>query len=323
MAEFLTIGEPLVVLASQDVDVSLEQAQHFTKYAAGAELNVAIGLARLDHQALYLSKVGDDPFGNFIIDEADKAGLDISLLTKIRSAATGFYIKQKVSHGDPQVAYFRKNSAASQLTASDIDSVSTDSVKIAHLSGIFPALSETALETFEALNAKLKSDQVLTIFDTNLRPALWQNEEQMVQTTNRLAKESQIILPGINEGEILTGSRDPEQIADFYLNQSELTHTVIVKLGAEGAFVKTKSGEAFRVSGFKVEKVVDTVGAGDGFAVGLESALLENLPLKAAVRRACAIGALAVQSAGDSEGYPTRGQLEKFYEEEKCKEQTY
>ena len=323
MAEFLTIGEPLVVLASQDVDVSLEQAQHFTKYVAGAELNVAIGLARLGHQALYLSKVGDDPFGNFIIDEADKAGLDISLLTKTRLAATGFYIKQKVSHGDPQVAYFRKNSAASQLTASDIDSVSTDSVKIAHLSGIFPALSETALETFKNFNQKLNDAKVLTIFDPNLRPSLWKSPEEMIQTTNELAKQSQIILPGINEGEILTGSRDPEQIADFYLNQSELTHTVIVKLGAEGAFVKTKSGEAFKVSGFKVEKVLDTVGAGDGFAVGLESALLEELPLKAAVRRACAIGALAVQYAGDSEGYPTHEQLEKFYEEEKCKEQTY
>ncbi|AYG00684.1 sugar kinase [Lactococcus allomyrinae] len=314
MTEFLTIGEPLVVLVAQEIDLPLEQVQHFTKYVAGAELNVAIGLARLGHQALYLSEVGDDPFGNFIIDEADKAGIDTSLLTKTLSAATGFYIKQNVSHGDPQVAYFRKNSAASQLTAFDIDSVSTDRIKIAHLSGIFPALSKTALETFKTLNTKLNADHVLTVFDTNLRPALWQDEEQMIQTINCLAKESQIILPGINEGEILTGSRSPEQIADFYLSQSELTHTVIVKLGAEGAFVKTKSSEPFMVRGFKVKKIVDTVGAGDGFAVGLESALLEGKSLHEAVVRACAVGALAVQNQGDNDGYPTPDQLREFYQ---------
>ncbi|MEG0908405.1 MAG: PfkB family carbohydrate kinase, partial [Lactococcus sp.] len=75
------------------------------------------------------------------------------------------------------------------------------------------------------------------------------------------------------------------------LGQSKRTESVVVKLGAEGAFVKTKTGAAYTVSGFKVDKVVDTVGAGDGFAVGLESALLEGKTLEVAVHRACAIGA--------------------------------
>ncbi|MGO2256131.1 MAG: PfkB family carbohydrate kinase, partial [Lactococcus cremoris] len=144
---------------------------------------------------------------------------------------------------------------------------------------------------------------------------LWDNQEKMIRTINDLAKRSQIILPGINEGEILTGSSEPEKIADFYLKQSPLTKTVVVKLGAEGAFAKLKSGESFTLSGFKVTKVIDTVGAGDGFAVGLESALLGGKTLKEAVKRACAVGALAVQSSGDSEGYPTKEELEAFYKE--------
>ena len=68
MAEFLTIGEPLVVLASQDMELSLDKASHFEKFLAGAELNVAVGISRLEHEAAYLSKVGDDPFGDFIIE---------------------------------------------------------------------------------------------------------------------------------------------------------------------------------------------------------------------------------------------------------------
>ena len=60
---------------------------------------------------------------------------------------------------------------------------------------------------------------------------------------------------------------------------------------------------------FEVEKVIDTVGAGDGFAVGLISGLIEKLTLKEAVLRGNAIGSLAVQSPGDNDGYPDRQTL--------------
>lgn len=313
MAEFLTIGEPLVVLAGQEVDRSLEETNCFEKFLAGAELNVAVGMSRLGHKAAYISKVGDDSFGHFIIEAAKKAGIDTSNLTADREHLTGFYLKQKVNQGDPVVDYFRKNSAAANLTPEEIVDLNLSQVKIAHLSGIFPALSETSLETFQLINQKLNAANILTVFDPNLRPSLWDSLGKMIEVTNELAKGSQIVLPGINEGKILMGSEEPEAISDFYLNQSDLTHTVIVKLGAKGALVKTKAGETYTVSGFKVKKVIDTVGAGDGFAVGLESALLEGKTIQEAVKRACAIGALAVQSQGDSDGYPTQAELASFY----------
>ena len=313
MPKFITIGEPLVVMASQDVDVSLDEAVHFKKYLAGAEFNVALGIKRLGHSAGYVSKVGADTFGRFITEAAQEAGLDTQNLIYDENFLTGVYLKQCVSTGDPVTSYFRKNSAASNLKMDEIDLSPLADVQIAHLSGIFPALSPRTLQTFRAFNEKLQENEVFTVFDPNLRPALWKSQKEMVDTLNDLAKSSQIVLPGINEGQILMGSSEPEEIADFYLGQSKRTESVVVKLGAEGAFVKTKTGAAYTVSGFKVDKVVDTVGAGDGFAVGLESALLEGKTLEVAVHRACAIGALAVQSAGDSEGYPTRQELMDFY----------
>ena len=138
----------------------------------------------------------------------------------------------------------------------------------------------------------------------------------MVETINDLASHAEIVLPGINEGEILMGSRDPEAIADFYLNNGEATKTVIVKLGTEGAYVKQKDGTSFTVPGFKVAEVVDTVGAGDGFAVGLITGLIEGKSLKQAVIRANAIGAMAVQSPGDNDGYPTPQELEEFLQQQ-------
>ncbi|MMZ68771.1 2-dehydro-3-deoxygluconokinase [compost metagenome] len=83
-------------------------------------------------------------------------------------------------------------------------------------------------------------------------------------------------------------------------------------MGAEGAYYRTAETSGF-VKGFKVDKVADTVGAGDGFATGVISALLEDLALEDAVRRGNAIGALAVMSPGDMDGLPTREGLEAFY----------
>ncbi len=86
---------------------------------------------------------------------------------------------------------------------------------------------------------------------------------------------------------------------------------IVIKMGPEGAFYKNADGAGF-APGFKVEEVVDTVGAGDGFAAGVISALLEGRDVRSAVTRGNALGALAVMSPGDMDGLPTREQLEAF-----------
>lgn len=316
MAEFLTIGEPMAVFASTDEDQSLADATNFKKFVAGAELNVAIGVQRLEHQSQYISAVGNDPLGEFIINAIQENGIDSSLIDLDSNFWTGFYLKQRVTKGDPSTFYFRKNSAAANFNQSILDKIDFNNLRIAHLSGIFAAISQTSLEALKHLNQLLLKNEIRITFDPNLRPALWDTQEEMVKITNEFAKNANIVLPGINEGEILMGSRDPEKIADFYLNQSQITDTVIVKLGPAGAFIKYRNGNTSLVSGYKIDKVIDTVGAGDGFAVGLISGLLEDLSIEEAVKRGCAVGALAVMSPGDNDGYPTPAELDNFYNQQ-------
>ena len=128
----------------------------------------------------------------------------------------------------------------------------------------------------------------------------------MRETINRLAFLADWVLPGIEEGKLLTGKDTPAEIAKFYLNAG--VSLVVIKLGAEGAYYATAQ-EAAYVQGFAVDQVVDTVGAGDGFAVGVISGMLEGLSVQNAVRRGAWIGARAVQVLGDTEGLPTRAQL--------------
>ena len=114
-------------------------------------------------------------------------------------------------------------------------------------------------------------------------------------------------MPGLAEGRVLTGRQDAADIAAYYLERGAVH--VVVKLGPEGAYAASADGRADTVAGCPVREVVDTVGAGDGFAVGVISALLDGLPLHEAAARGNRIGARVVQFRGDCEGLPTRAQL--------------
>ncbi|MCD2257474.1 sugar kinase [Agrilactobacillus fermenti] len=312
MSEFLTIGEPISLFASEDTDKSLKDAVNWHKFLAGAEVNVAVGVSRLGHSAQYITRLGEDPFGDFIRDQLNENNIGTDYIDSTPDYWTAFQLKDKVSKGDPSIFYFRKGSAAAHFDKNMLDKIDFSDVKFAHLSGIFPAISDQALDAFNHFVALLQAHHIRTTFDPNLRPQLWSSQEKMIQTINGLAAQAEIILPGINEGEILMGSRDPEKIADFYLQNGELTQTVVVKLGPEGAFVKNKAGDSYTVNGFKVDEVVDTVGAGDGFALGVVTALMEGKSMKDAVIRGNAVGAFAVQAPGDNDGYPTPEQLQAF-----------
>lgn len=305
--DVVTFGEAMAMFIA-DRPGELHLIEQFTKALAGAETNVSTGLARLGFNMRWISKVGDDSFGKFIIEALRKENIDVEGVITDKRYPTGFQLKSKVENGDPQVQYFRKGSAASTICPADVDPASFTSAKHLHLTGIPAAISASARElAYEAVKIMREANRTIS-FDVNLRPKLWSSQAEMVEVVNSMACQADWVLPGAGEGKILTGYSEPRDIAAYYLEQG--AKLVTVKLGPEGAYYRTLTEEGV-VEGFRVQ-VVDTVGAGDGFAVGLISGLLDGLPVKEAVRRGNAIGALAVTAAGDAEGLPTRSQLESF-----------
>ncbi|MDC0725115.1 sugar kinase [Phytobacter diazotrophicus] len=302
--DVITIGEAMAMFVATETG-DLADAEHFVKRVAGAELNVATGLARLGMNVCWISRVGDDSFGRFVLNSLKKENIDTSGVTVDGRFATGYQLKSKAENGtDPIVEYFRKGSAASHLSTDDFHAVAFNEARHLHLSGVAAALSSTSYELLEYAAAAMKAQGKTISFDPNLRPVLWKSEAEMVEKLNRLAFQADWVLPGLKEGVILTGQQSPEGIADFYLQRG--VKAVVIKTGPDGAWYKTASGEQDAVAPVKVDNVVDTVGAGDGFAVGVISALLEGKTLQQAVRRGNKIGSLAIQVLGDSEGLPTR-----------------
>jgi len=310
--DVVTLGEAMAMFVADECG-DLASASHFSKRIAGAELNVAIGLARLGLNVGWVSRIGDDAFGRFTCQQLDHEGVDRRLVTTDARYPTGFQLKSKVDDGsDPLVEYFRKGSAASHLSVADftLNPGYFTSARHLHLSGVAAALSDSSLALLQQVAREMKASGQTISFDPNLRPVLWSSEQEMVKQLNGLAQFADWVLPGIKEGQILTGHTQPEAIADFYLAMG--VKAVVIKTGSDGAWYKTADGESGQIAAIRTDNVVDTVGAGDGFAVGVISALLEGKSLPAAIRRGNKIGSLAIQAIGDSEGLPTRAALGDF-----------
>lgn len=309
MKTVLNIGEAMGLFVADEVG-ELEDISKFTKFSAGAEMNVAIGLSRLGYNSRYSTILGDDPIGNYISNFLKKENVDTEYVYRTNEYLTGFMFKAKTEDGDPKVSYFRKNSACSNYSLEQSKKLNIEELDLLHTTGIFMAISKNAMEVMFDLKARAKKSNKTITFDPNLRPSLWKTKEEMIEKTNEFAKDCDYILPGIEEGKILTGSDEPEKIADFYINLG--VKNVIVKTGAKGAYYKTYDGKSGFVSGFKVLKVVDTVGAGDGFATGIISGILDNCDLEETIKRGCGIGAIQVTNKSDNEGLPTREELFEF-----------
>lgn len=305
--DVVTIGEAMAMFIAQQTG-DLAAAEGFVKRIAGAELNVAIGLARLGLNVGWVSRVGNDSFGRFTLQQLEKEGVDHRCVTTDAQYRTGFQLKSRVDDGsDPEVEYFRKGSAASHLSPADFNDDYFGNARHLHLSGVAAAISDSSLQLAKHAAKEMRARGKTISFDPNLRPVLWRSEEEMRKQLNHLAEYADWVLPGEKEGLILTGYRQPEAIADFYLDKG--VKAVVIKTGGDGAWYKTADGEQGQVAPIHVANVVDTVGAGDGFAVGLISALLEGKTLTQAILRGNKLGSLAIQVAGDSEGLPTRAAL--------------
>lgn len=309
MVDVVTFGEAMVVfIASEEgkfKDVSL-----YSRGLAGAELNVAVGLTRLGHKVKYVTRLGKDPYGEYILDFIRREKIDDSGIYIDSRYLTGSYIKSKVKTGDPEVFYFRQNSAASHMDSKDIRETDFEDARILHVSGITAALSQSSREACYYAIDKARKQKMKVTFDPNIRRNLWKTEEEMKEVLNHIAFQSDMILPGIAEGRLLTGRQNAEEIADFYLEHG--VEAVIIKLGATGAYYKTSTGKGGYVDGFYVSQVVDTVGAGDAFASGFLSGLLEGMSMEESVIRGNAMGAIIVTSKTDNDALPTKYELEAY-----------
>lgn len=252
----LCIGEAMVAMTSQPDE--LATARQVQLFSAGAEANVAMGLAHLGGGAEWFGRLGVDPFADRIQANLNRRGVCTGNVIRDSLRPTGIYFKDRVQ-GEDTVYYYRAGSAASAMTPDDLSELRIAERRLVHLSGITPALSSDCARTVQAVIDQQGSAAIS--FDINYRAKLWPTSAAADQLL-ALARQCTIVLVGRDEAETLWGTRTAEDIRQLLPE----VPTVVVKDADIGATEFCDTGSTF-VAAPTVD-VVEPVGAGDAFAAG-------------------------------------------------------
>ena len=235
--DVLTVGEPMALFMALQPG-ALDAVPDFRRVAAGAELNVATGLARLGLRTGYITRLGEDSFGRFLRGVLAHEGIDARYVVADAAHPTGFMLKTRTHDGsDPQIEYFRKGSAASCLSVADAPRHEGDSAFPArhlHLTGITPALSQTARELVFHLAQQARAAGASISFDPNLRPRLWPSPEAMADGINALAALCDTVLPGLAEGRVVRNRQGDELRRAVLPGGVAQRHLVVRRQGEAG-----------------------------------------------------------------------------------------
>lgn len=325
MFDLVTVGESMVLFQPFE-QKPLNHTPLYTQTIAGAESNVAIALTRLGKKVRWISRVGGDPFGRLIRSTLSGEGIDTSFVIEDNEAPSAVFFKEFKGYGDPNVYYYRKGSAASKLSAEDISPEWLIGVRHLHVTGITAALGERPREMVFRL-VKLAKERGITVsLDPNIRRKLG-DEQTAKETIISLLQYCDIFMPGMEEAEFLFDLSIPDKVANHILTLGP--RVVVIKLGKEGSVGYTK-WQSITSKGQEVPVVVDTVGAGDAYAAGFLSIILEqhemiwtgnelNLDketLTKALHVGNVMGSLAVQFKGDWEGLPYQKELYRLIAKE-------
>lgn len=300
MIDVLTFGETMAVLRAEEPG-PLRLARSLRLSLAGAESTVAIGLSRLGHRARWVGHVGADEFGALVLDRLRAEQVDVSFARVDDVAPTGLLVREQRTADLARVRYYRSGSAGSRLTAEDLAPALRDGASMVLVSGITPALSDTALAAARSVVAHAVERSWPVCLDVNYRATLW-SREAAADALAPMAASATIVAGDMAEL-TLVGGADPVPAL-----LAKGVREVVVKDGARGATVCTPEGSWFMPA--VAVTAVDVVGAGDAFLAGYLSGWLDEVDERARLGRAAAVAGFAVSCVGDWDGLPTRAELE-------------
>ena len=300
--DVLTLGEVMVLLYPNE-PISLTQASSVTLGIAGAESNFAILLSRLGQHVGFISRVGNDPFGQRIRETLESEAVDTVNLLTDDTARTGIFFREWLPDGQRRVLYYRAGSAASRLTPTDLPAEMFVGTRLVHLTGITPALSANCAATVARAIELAHAAGALVSFDPNYRSALWDAAVARTALLPLMA-QADILLMGHEDSRVILDIDDEEAALR---RGRELGARIVVLKQAERGATALAGTTRVSVPAEKVVAAIDPVGAGDAFNAGFLSSWLRGQSLEQALKLGARIGAATVSVSGD---YPSREMLD-------------
>jgi 5-dehydro-2-deoxygluconokinase len=307
--DVLAFGRLGVDLYPLQDGVGLEHVETFGKYLGGSPANVAVAVARYGLDAALISRVGDDPFGRYLLHELERLGVanryvavDPALKTPITFC--------EIFPPDHFPIYFYREPKAPDLnveaTELDLDAVRSARVFWFTTTGLSQEPSRAA--HFAALDARARAPH--TIFDLDYRAAFWAEPAEATVQVSRALEYATVAIGNREECEVAVGESESERAASALLDRG--VELAIVKQGPKGVLAKTRS-ETVEVAPHLVD-VVNGLGAGDAFGGAVCHGLLAGWDLERILRFANIAGAIVASRRECSTAMPTESEVAALLE---------
>lgn len=260
MKKVIAIGEALIDFIPHEKGRALNDVENFLRVPGGAPLNVAAAVAKLGGKSQMLTKLGQDGFGDAILNEVKPLGVDVSRISRTNEANTALAFVSLREDGERDFSFYRNPSADMLLSAEEIcveDFNEKDILHFCSVSLIDAPIKEAHQKAIEIAKEK----GCLISFDPNVRLPLWKNPEDCRKAILEFLPLSNIVKISDEELEFITGIKDEKEALDFLLTGD--VKVIIYTKGTNGAEFITKERVIFSPS-FKVS-AQDTTGAGDSF----------------------------------------------------------
>jgi len=294
--QVLTIGDAMVTMNPVTTG-PLRYVTHFERKLGGAELNFAVGCARLGLKSKWISRLGNDEFGRVIYNFARGEGVDVSEVDFVANHPTSVNFKEINESGAGKTFYYRYHSPVLTLKTSDIHEEILEGIGLVHITGVFLAIYEGNFSIVECILRLAKLKGIPVSFDPNIRLKLWTIEEAR-KTYKKIFPYVDILLTGLDEIRLITGFDSTNELEKFAKKNG--INSLVIKEGEIGSKV-FQDGKWTEAAAFKVQ-AIDTVGAGDGFDAGFVYGY--------------GVGALVTTVSGDNEGLPYLEEVNAFIHNE-------
>lgn len=297
--DIVSIGEPMMEFRSANDGM-------YQEGVGGDTSNFLVAAARQGAKTAYITQVGQDAFGDAFMELWRREGVDTSYVKRVPDAHTGLYFITYAGR-EHKFSYFRKGSAASRMTPSDIPKEAIAGAKLLHVSGISQAISNSACDAVFAACQLAKKNRVAITYDPNIRLSLWPRERAAAMI-NGTVPYCDIFLPSLEDAQSLTGIEAPDRLADYY--HSIGVKVLVLKLGSKGVLV-SYGGKREVIPGFSVE-TVDQTGAGDTFDGAFCSQYIKGKDPLECARYANGAAALSTRGYGAVKAIPKAAEVEEF-----------
>lgn len=260
MKKLLAIGEALIDFIPEESGKPLKDVCGFRPAVGGAPANVCGAFGKLGGKAGMITQLGEDPFGDKIVEEFKKYGIDCAHVTRTAKANTSLAFVALKEEGNREFSFYRKPGADMLLAPETIEKQWFEDIFALHYCSV--SLGEFPMKkAHETAISYAAENEAIISFDINLRPALWESKEALRAAVREFIPKAHILKISDEELEFVTGKTSVEEAKeDLFAGNVKL---VIFTKGADGAEAYTKTVKAAS-KGQKV-KAIDTTGAGDAF----------------------------------------------------------